>query len=139
MKELRYDRRSSTGITDTVNILQVRYKNVHVDSSTAIPVELAWSEWEDVLTVNVEAKKQVKQEPKYITEIFTLEQVNQFPMTAKAHIDGLQKVIKLKDKRITALEDALLEAADCIRSFTGFDGDDDEAEKYRKIANGENE
>jgi len=39
----------------------------------------------------------MKQEPEHITEILTLEQVNQYPMTAKAHIDGLQRAVVARD------------------------------------------
>lgn len=53
MIELRFERRPSTGITSTVDILQIRIKDKRVESSTATPEPLAWSEWRDVPVVPV--------------------------------------------------------------------------------------
>ena len=41
---------------------------------------------------------------KNITEIITLEQVHHFPITAKAHIDGLQKVLLSRERELETLK-----------------------------------
>ncbi len=52
MFELRFEERQtirvSTGCTGTEKILQMRTKDVWVDSNTTTPTKPRWSEWKDI-------------------------------------------------------------------------------------------